>query len=54
MTAERMANGIEDWVGYRGESLHYFIREPWLSGWRKTCHNALLEAYRDTTRLFHR
>jgi hypothetical protein len=53
MTAERMANGIEDWVGYRGQSLHYFIREPWLSGWRRTCHNALLEAYRDATRLSH-
>lgn len=49
--SERMANGIEDWVGYRGESLGRYIREPWLSAWRKTCRNALLEAHRDTIRL---
>ena len=41
----RFADGIEDWVGYRGEALGHYIREPWLSRWRKTCRNALLEAH---------
>ena len=44
----RLADGIEDWVGYRGDPLDRHIREPYLSGWRKTCRNALWEAYNDT------
>lgn len=47
----RLADGIEDWVGYRGDPLDRHIREPYLSGWRKTCYHALLEAYADTIKL---
>jgi len=51
MVGARLADGIEDWVGHRGQFLHHYIREPYLSGWRATCRNALLEARRDTLNL---
>lgn len=47
----KLADGIEDWVGYRGESLGHYVREPWLSVWRGTCHRALIEAHADTLNL---
>ncbi|MBD3728776.1 MAG: hypothetical protein IE933_03640 [Sphingomonadales bacterium] len=41
--ASRVANEIEDFVGYHGQPLHYAIR---LDGWRADCAVALSRARR--------
>jgi len=46
-TAARLADAIEDWVGFEGESLGRYIREPWLSRWRETCAWALRKAHNE-------
>lgn len=42
--ASRLANAIEDRCAYKGLPLDNFIREPYLSHWRRTCFKAMVKA----------
>ncbi|HWJ69141.1 MAG TPA: hypothetical protein VNS79_03715 [Sphingobium sp.] len=48
--ADEFANALEDGVAYRGAPIDDYVKEPWLSLWRRTCHRAMCRAQMELER----